>query len=57
MYSKGLLTRRRDAQMTLYSVADPAVLQVCRSVCVHVAGAAGGQQVNTRTLRRFMPLA
>lgn len=55
MYSKGLLARRRDAQMTLYSVADPAVLDVCRFACVHVAGAADGQQVDNRTLRRFMP--
>ncbi len=57
MYLKGLLKRRREGQMTFYSVADPAVVSLCRTVCIHIAGLADGQTVNTTTLRRFMPQA
>lgn len=57
MYSKGLLKRRREGQMTFYSVADPGVVTLCRTVCVHIAGLADDQTVNSTTLRRFMPQA
>jgi DNA-binding transcriptional ArsR family regulator len=55
MYAKGLLKRRRRGQQTLYAVADPAIVELCRTVCVHLASVADGNSVSSRTLRRFMP--
>ena len=57
MYAKGVLNRRRKGQQTFYSVADPATVELCRTVCVHIASVADGQSVSSRTLRRFMPNA
>lgn len=57
MYAKGVLQRRRQGQQTFYAVADPAIVDLCRTVCVHIASVADGQSVSSRTLRRFMPNA
>jgi DNA-binding transcriptional ArsR family regulator len=37
MYRAGVLLRRRDANFTLYSVADRTVTEICRMVCIHIA--------------------
>lgn len=37
MYRAGVLRRRRDANFTLYSVADRTVTEICRMVCIHIA--------------------
>ena len=55
MYAKGVLQRRREGQQTFYSVSEPAIVELCRTVCVHIASAADGRAVASRTLRRFMP--
>jgi len=55
MYGKGVLKRRREGQMTFYSIADPNVVTLCRTACVHMAGQMDDKAVSTRTLKRFMP--
>jgi DNA-binding transcriptional ArsR family regulator len=55
MYAKGLLKRRRHGQQTLYSVADPGTVELCRTVCVYIAGKSDERPVSTRALKRFMP--
>jgi DNA-binding transcriptional ArsR family regulator len=55
MYGKGVLKRRRDGQLTFYSIADPNVITLCRTACVHMAGQLDEQAVSNRTVRRFMP--
>ncbi|MDH4114602.1 MAG: metalloregulator ArsR/SmtB family transcription factor [Burkholderiaceae bacterium] len=57
MYDKGVLKRRREGQMTLYSVADPNVVTLCRAVCVHMAGQLDEHPVSSRIVKRFMPSA
>jgi DNA-binding transcriptional ArsR family regulator len=37
MYRAGALTRRREAAFTYYGVADVALTEICRTVCVHIA--------------------
>ena len=54
MYGKGLLTRRRDGAMTLYAVADPAIVTLCRTACVQLASMGEDRAVSSRALRRFM---
>lgn len=55
MYSRGVLDRRRDGAMTLYSIADQNVVELCRTACVRVASMADEKAVPTKALRRFMP--
>jgi DNA-binding transcriptional ArsR family regulator len=38
MYRAGALTRRKQGNFTYYAVADQALTEICRSVCVHIAG-------------------
>ena len=54
MYGKGVLKRRRDGQMSFYAIADPNVVTLCRTACVHMAGQLDEQSVSNRTLKRFM---
>ena len=55
MYGKGVLKRRRDGQMSFYSIADPNVVTLCRNACIHMASQLDEQSVSDRTLKRFMP--
>ena len=57
MYGKGVLKRRREGQMTFYSIADANVVTLCRTACVHMAGQLDDKAVSTRALKRFMPAA
>jgi len=38
MYRAGALTRRKEGNFTYYGVADVALVEICRGVCVHIAG-------------------
>ena len=55
MYAKGVLERRREGQMTFYSIADANVVTLCRTVCVHMASQIDEHSVSNRALKRFMP--
>ena len=54
MYGRGVLERRKEGAMSFYSVADPTVVALCRTACVHLA-AADEATPSARVLRRFMP--
>lgn len=55
MYGKGVLKRRREGQMTFYSIGDPNVVTLCRTACVHMAGQLDDRSVSNRAVKRFMP--
>jgi DNA-binding transcriptional ArsR family regulator len=55
MYGKGVLKRRRDGQMTFYSIADANVVTLCRTACVHMASQLDEKSIPHRAVRRFMP--
>ena len=55
MFSRGVLNRRREGAMTMYSIADQNMVELCRTACVQIAGMAEGKAVPTKALRRFMP--
>ena len=38
MHQAGVVSRRRDGAMVLYKVVDPEFGEMCRSVCVRIAG-------------------
>jgi len=37
LHRAGVVSRRRDRNQVRYSIADPAFIEVCRSVCVQIA--------------------
>ena len=57
MYGKGVLKRRREGPMSFYSIADPKVVTLCRTACVHMAGHIDERAVSSRTVKRFMTRA
>jgi DNA-binding transcriptional ArsR family regulator len=57
MYGKGVLKRRREGQMSFYSIVDPNVVTLCRTACVHMASQFDDRAVSTRAVKRFMPAA
>jgi DNA-binding transcriptional ArsR family regulator len=54
MYSRGVLSRRREGPMTFYAIADENVVTLCRSVCVQIASMADGKAIPSKAVRRFM---
>jgi DNA-binding transcriptional ArsR family regulator len=38
LHRAGVVSRRRERSLVYYRVADPAFIEVCRSVCVQIAG-------------------
>ncbi len=55
MYAKGVLARRREGAMTVYSIADANVVSLCRAVCTQLASLDDEKALTSRTVRRFMP--
>jgi len=39
LYRAGVLSRRREGTFVFYRIADPLLTELCRSVCVRLAGA------------------
>ncbi|MGA0089761.1 MAG: ArsR/SmtB family transcription factor [Burkholderiaceae bacterium] len=37
LFNAGVLSRRREGTFVFYKVSDPLVIQLCRTVCVHLA--------------------
>jgi DNA-binding transcriptional ArsR family regulator len=38
LHQAGVVSRRRERSLVYYRVADPVVVDICRSVCVQIAG-------------------
>ncbi len=41
LYRAGVLNRRRDGTFVYYKISDPMITELCRSVCVRLAGSIG----------------
>jgi DNA-binding transcriptional ArsR family regulator len=50
MYRAGVLTRRKDGSFIYYGVADQALTEICRTVCVHIAGQLDGERAEQASL-------
>lgn len=53
MYKAGVLTRRKDGNFIYYGVADTALTEICRTVCVHIAARANAESVDQKELMLF----
>lgn len=55
MWRAKVLGRRRSGSTVYYSIADPTLIQICRSVCIHVSAGLAGKPGRSRAERVFPP--
>ena len=44
MHRGGVVTRRKEGSQVFYRITDPAMVELCRTVCVRIAGSIEGRQ-------------
>ena len=54
MYQAGALKRRREGAMAFYSVADEALTDVCRTVCIRVSAELDGNKTLKRSFKELI---
>lgn len=55
MHAAGALARRKDGNLVYYRVADPALVELCRSVCIRIAAAIDDEQPLRDDLLQLLP--
>lgn len=55
MHTSGVLARRKDGKQVYYRAADPAMLEICRSVCNHIAAQLDEKMPLRGDLLRLLP--
>ncbi len=55
MYRNGVLTRRREGTQVIYSVADPTMVELCRTVCNRIAGTIDERRPLRRQFLKLLP--
>jgi DNA-binding transcriptional ArsR family regulator len=53
MRAAGIVSRRRDGNTVYYRVIDPEFMDICRSVCVQIAGRIDARQPLKKDLLEF----
>ncbi len=53
MHQAGVVSRRREGNTIYYRVADPAIVEICRSVCVRIASQIDEQKPLKKDLLQF----
>jgi DNA-binding transcriptional ArsR family regulator len=53
MYRAGVLQRRKEGTLVMYQVKEPTVVELCRTVCVHVASRLDTVPSDSRQLPEF----
>jgi DNA-binding transcriptional ArsR family regulator len=53
MREAGVVSRRRDGTTIYYSVTDPEFVEICRNVCVQIAGRIDARQPLRKDLLEF----
>lgn len=57
MHRHGVLARRRNGTQVLYSVADPTMVELCRSVCNRIASGIDERRALRRQFLKLLPAA
>jgi DNA-binding transcriptional ArsR family regulator len=55
MHRSGVLARRKEGKQVHYRAADPAMVEICRSVCSRIAAQLDKKQPLRGDLLRLMP--
>ncbi len=53
MYSTGVVSRRRKGNVVYYRIIDPEFVEICRSVCVRIAGQIDNEKSLKENLLQF----
>lgn len=54
MHRHGMVARRKDGTAVVYSIADPAMVELCREVCGRIARTVG-ERPGKRQFSRVLP--
>jgi DNA-binding transcriptional ArsR family regulator len=57
MHRHGVLARRREGNQIIYRVADPTMIDLCRSVCNRIAGTIDERRPLRRQFLKLLPAA
>jgi DNA-binding transcriptional ArsR family regulator len=55
MHRGGVVTRRKDGNQVFYRIADPAMVEICRTVCARIAGSIEQRQLLSKGLMKLIP--
>ena len=55
MHAAGAVARRKDGSQVYYRVADTALVELCRNVCIRIAAEIDMQQPLRRDLLKLIP--
>lgn len=55
MYRAGVVAKRKDGNQVFYRIADPAMVEICRTVCTQIAGRMDERQPLRKSLVRLLP--
>lgn len=56
MFKAGVLARRKEGNQVYYRVADPSMVEICRTVCNRIAGRMDEKKPLRRELLRLLPV-
>jgi DNA-binding transcriptional ArsR family regulator len=55
LHARGVLSRRRQANMVFYQVADRTLVELCRTACGRIASQIDERRPLKKALLKFMP--
>ena len=55
MYRSGVISRRKEGNQVFYGVSDPTMVEICRTVCIQIAGQIDDQQPLRKGLLKLIP--
>lgn len=55
MFRAGVVTKRKDGNQVFYRIADPAMVEICRTVCTQIAGRIDDHQPLRKDLVKLLP--
>jgi DNA-binding transcriptional ArsR family regulator len=55
MYRSGVVARRKEANQVFYRIADPAMMEICRTVCLQIAGQIDEREPLRKDLLKLVP--
>jgi len=55
MHRHGVVARRKDGTQVIYSVADPTMIELCRSVCTRIATTIDERKPLKKQMLKLLP--
>ncbi len=55
MYRSNVVARRKEGNQVFYRISDPVMVEICRAVCIQIAGQIDEQQPLRKGLLKLIP--